>query len=212
MRILLMADSFGTTGGGEVMVDYLARELRKRHTVAVLTAGTGGTQPSRSGTASTSITSAPTTIPAFDRRSRSSIPSTVRDVERALDAFQPDVVHAWNVHHHLGYESLRIAANTPRRAYVSGCTGILLHEISLLDRSTDVAGAPRAPRPPRAMSELPGTVLVIPSAEQTRARVPRARREHPVSVSQALADGLVANGLPRLALSTMGLPPVRFLV
>ena len=38
MRILLMADSLSATGGGEVMVGYLARQLQQSHTVALLTA------------------------------------------------------------------------------------------------------------------------------------------------------------------------------
>ncbi|MFN0070876.1 MAG: glycosyltransferase, partial [Chloroflexota bacterium] len=104
-----MADSFGATGGGEVIVSYLARRLMQRHTVGIVTAGAGPTERVNwRGLSVFQIHS------AYHPRLRPAIsivnPVTVGAVRQAVQTFAPDVVHAWNVHHHLGYEALRQAA------------------------------------------------------------------------------------------------------
>jgi glycosyltransferase involved in cell wall biosynthesis len=207
-----MADSFDATGGGEVMVAYLALQLQRQgHSVAVLTAGPGKTQRvDWHG------------IPIYQLRSdyhprlRPALsvvnPTTIRGVSRALVDFGPDVVHAWNVHHHLSYESLRIAARHAPVVHTS--QDALAFCYTKFHCWIDPARVDETLPTPRAHPERCRNCRSLYWSFPIRNRLARAYLDHsvraPVAVSHALAAGLVANGLRRPRMVHNGIPAEDF--
>lgn len=209
-----MADSFGSTGGGEIIVAYLARQLRERHDVAILTAGDG---PS----AHTSWEGLEIFHVASHYRTRlrpirsilnSPVIGGVRD---ALRSFRPDVVHAWNVHHHLSYEALR-------QARLSGAPVVHTSQDAMAFCYTkfhcwidplDPRGADAAPRAlPQSCRNCRGLFWMFPPRNRlTRAYLNRFVTI-PVSVSEALNRALVANRLREARVLHNGIPAADFVL
>lgn len=207
MRLLIMADAFGTTGGGEVMVAYLARQLRERHEVAILTAGDGQTEQSTwEGIPVFQIHSAyhPRLRPALSILN----PATVGPIRRAMSAFRPDVVHAWNVHHHLGYEALRIATRMAPVIHTS--QDALAFCYTKFHCWIDPTAPPDSRPEPRAHPERCRNCRAHYWLFPIRNRLVRAYLGSavriPVSVSHALAAALETNGLRRPRVVYNGIP------
>jgi glycosyltransferase involved in cell wall biosynthesis len=208
VRVLLMADSFRATGGGEVMVAYLARRLQQQgHDVAVLTAGRGKTgRFSDEGILLYQLRSDyhPRLRPALSILN----PAVVRGVSAAIRDFKPDVVHAWNVHHHLSYESLRIAARHAPVVHTS--QDALAFCYTKFHCWIDPTKVGQALPEPRAHPERCRNCRALFWSFPVRNRLARGYLNQcvrvPVAVSHALADGLVANGLPRPRVVHNGIP------
>jgi glycosyltransferase involved in cell wall biosynthesis len=213
MRVLLMADSFGATGGGEVIVAYLARQLqRQRHAVAVVTAGPGKTeQVDWDGIPIYQIRSDyhPRLRPALSVLN----PATLGGVSRALRELKPDVVHAWNVHHHLSYESLRIAARHAPVVHTSqDALAFCYTKFHCWIDPSSVSGTLPTPRAhPERCRNCRSLYWSFPIRNRlARAYLGRSVRV-PVAVSHALATGLVANGLRQPRVVHNGIPAEDFL-
>lgn len=112
--LLFMADAFDMSGGGEIVVRYLADALRGRWDVSVLTT-TRGPDAVIQGDGLT----VHQLHSAYNVRLRPAVsfmnPLLTRKIGRVLRDVQPAVVHAWNVHSHLSYDALRLAHNAGAR-------------------------------------------------------------------------------------------------
>lgn len=207
-----MADSFGATGGGEVMVAYLARQLQRSHDVAILTAGPGEThRASWDGIDVYQLHS------DYHPRLRPVLsivnPTILRGVSRAVRDFRPDVVHAWNVHHHLSYESLRLAAHHAPVVHTS--QDALAFCYTKFHCWIDSARLGDPLPAPRAHPERCRNCRSLYWSFPIRNRLARGYLEHavrvPVAVSHALAAGLAANGLRPPRVVHNGIPADDFL-
>jgi glycosyltransferase involved in cell wall biosynthesis len=212
MRVLLMADSFSATGGGEVMVGYLARQLQQSHTVALLTAG-----PEATGHASWNGLDVYQVHSEYHPRLRPALslvnPSTTRGVAGALRAFRPDVVHAWNVHHHLGYESLRLASKiAPVVHTAQDALAFCYTKFHCYIRPEHMD---QSPPWPVAHPERCRSCRSLYWSFPVRNRIVRAYLERvvrtPIAVSHALAQALIANGLPNADVVHNGIPSAEFI-
>ena len=198
MRLLILSDYWGDLGGGELVAAQLARALRDRFDVAILS--TDRRRESREHRDGLLMYRVRSDYPARIRPLLAvANPLTLSGVRRVLRDFKPDVVHAWNVHQHLSYASLGLA----RR---SGAPTVLTFQDvqpfcytkyhCYIDRA-----APCPPRPD--YRARPATCracwrhywLFPPRNRAVHALIGRyvSRR---VAVSQALADALADNGLP----------------
>ncbi len=114
MRIALLADTYppANRGGAGVVAQRLARAFAARgHEVLVVTTWPHGP---------TSTTDGPVRVERlqsqYPERFRNTVammnPGILGGVRRSLEDFEPDVVHAHNVHQHLSFASLEVAAST----------------------------------------------------------------------------------------------------
>ncbi|MCC7369817.1 MAG: glycosyltransferase family 4 protein [Chloroflexi bacterium] len=107
-RLLFMADAFDMSGGGEIVVDHLARAIGDRWDVTVLTTTRGADAVQQS-----EVLTVHQLHSQYHPRLRPVMsfmnPTLSRRVGRFLAELRPDVIHAWNVHSHLSYDALRLA-------------------------------------------------------------------------------------------------------
>lgn len=114
MRIALLADTYppANRGGAGVVVQRLARAFaRLGHEVLVV-----ATWPHAGGEFVDGPVQVRRLRSVYPERFRNTVamanPLVLRGVRRALHTFRPDVVHAHNVHQHLSFASLDVAAGT----------------------------------------------------------------------------------------------------
>ena len=114
MRIALLADTYppANRGGAGVVAQRLARAFATRgHDVLVVT-----TWPDATSEASDGDVQVQRLQSRYPERFRNTVammnPVLLGGVRRALEDFRPDVVHAHNVHQHLSFASLEVAAAT----------------------------------------------------------------------------------------------------
>jgi glycosyltransferase involved in cell wall biosynthesis len=212
MRLLILNDHWGALGGGEVVAAQLAAELRREHQVAVLTTDCQRDSVERQD--GLTIYRVRSSYPARLRPVMGLVnPLALAGTRRVLAAFRPNLVHAWNVHDHISYASLALA----RRA---GIPTVLTFQDALafchtkfhcyIDRSAPCPIRPdyRA-RPNRCASCHRNYWLFPPRNRLTRTLI-RRYVSAPVAVSQALAEALVDNDLPRPTVLHNGLPLEQF--
>lgn len=209
MRLLILADHWADLGGGEVVAAQLARGLRGRFEIGVLTTDRHADSVERRG--ELTLYRLRSDYPARLRPFAGLLnPLVVPGTRRVLAEFRPDVVHAWNVHQHLSYASLMLA----RRG---GAATVLTFQDALpfcytkyhcyIDRGAPCPARPcyRA-RPERCRSCLRHYWLFPPRNRLARGLLNRSV-DQKVSVSRALAEALADNGLPGAAVIHNGLPP-----
>ena len=207
-RLLILADHWGELGGGEVVAAQLADGLRGRFELAVLT--TDRRRASREQRDHLTIYRVrsdyhPRLRPLLGLAS----PLTLGAIRQALADFQPDVVHAWNVHQHLSYASLALAKR-------HGAATVLTFQDALpfcytkyhcyIDRAAPCPARPNhRARPERCRSCGRHYWLFPPRNRLARLLLNRCV-DQKVSVSRALADALADNGLPSARVIHNGLP------
>jgi glycosyltransferase involved in cell wall biosynthesis len=210
VRLLILADHWGDLGGGEVVAAQLARGLVQRGglQVAVLTTDRqrGSVGSWEGGPVYRIRSSYPARLrPCFGLLN----PLALGSVGEVLRSFQPDLVHAWNVHQHLSYASLALAR-------ARGIPTVLTYQDALpfcytkyhcyIDRAAPCPPRPRyRARPQTCRSCWRHYWLFPPRNRLTRLLLRRAVSQ-PVAVSAALAEALVQNGLPRPRVIHNGLP------
>ena len=114
MRIALLADTYPpeNRGGAGIVVERLARAFVERgHQVLVVASSTGpGSEAQQDGVLVRRLRS------RYPERFRNTVamanPPVLGGVGSALRAFAPDIVHAHNVHQHLSFAALGVAART----------------------------------------------------------------------------------------------------
>ncbi len=131
MKILFLSDEFPphVTGGPGLVVAHLARGFIARgHDVAVLTT------VRREEDAHEYVYDGIRVIAlqsAYHERYAGYLslyrPSMSRRVTEVLKQFQPDVVHAHNIHFHLTYDALRLAKNSGARVILTAHDCMLFH-------------------------------------------------------------------------------------
>ena len=107
-RLMFMADAFDMRGGGEIVVQHLSNALRDRWDVTVLTT-TRGPDAVLQGDGLTVHQIHSSYHPRLRPIASFMNPRIAGKVGRVLREVKPDVVHAWNVHSHLSYDALRQA-------------------------------------------------------------------------------------------------------
>ena len=114
MRIALLADTYppANRGGAGVVAQRLARAFAARgHDVLVVTTWPDATSEAADGDVQVQRLQS-----RYPERFRNTVammnPVLLGGVRRALEDFRPDVVHAHNVHQHLSFASLEVAAST----------------------------------------------------------------------------------------------------
>ena len=207
-RLLLMADAFDQSGGGEVVVAHLANALRERWDVGVLTTTREGDELVQDGGMTLFRVHSdyhPRLRPILSLLNPQVAPKIAAVVRR----FRPDVVHAWNVHSYLSYDSLRLV----RRA---GVPLVLTYQdaqpfcYSKFKCWVD-AGAPCPERPdyranPRACRSCRQHYWLFPPRNRLVRRYLERYVSRGVSVSNALATALAANDIPEPSVIHNGLP------
>jgi glycosyltransferase involved in cell wall biosynthesis len=208
MRVLVLADEWSELSGGEIVPAQLARSLRERYELAVLT--TDRRRTSKEQTNGLPIYRVKSSYPARIRPLVGLMnPLALSGVRRALEDFKPDLVHAWNIHGHLSYASLALA----RRR---GVPTVLTFQDALPFCYTKYhcyieRGSPCPPRPDYRAQ--PGTCpscwrhyWLFPFRNRIARELIKCYVTRKVSVSQALAHALADNGLADVQVIHNGLP------
>ena len=207
-RLLLLADAFDNRGGGEVVVAHLANALRARWDVGVLTTTRGpGEQVDADGVRVFRVHS------SYHPRLRPLVsllnPFVTPIVAGIVRRFRPDVAHAWNVHGHLSYDSLRLV----RR---SGVPVVLTYQDAQpfcyskfkcwLDPAAPCPVRPDYRADPRTCRSCRKHYWLFPPRNRLIRAYLRRWVDRGVSVSAALAAALAANGLGGVTVVHNGLP------
>ena len=203
-----MTDAFDDRGGGEVVVAHLAKALRARWDVRVLTTTRGTDEVVKvHGLTVYRIHSdyPPRLRPLLSLAN----PLVTRKVAMLVRRHRPQVVHAWNVHAHLSYEALRLV-------HRAGVPVVLTYQdaqpfcYSKFKCWID----PRAPCPkrpnyranPRTCSSCRQHYWLFPPRNRLVRMYVRRFVSRGVSVSEALAAALHANAIPHVTVVHNGLP------
>lgn len=208
LRLLVLADHWGALGGGEVVAAQLARALRTRFEVAVLT-----TDRHRAGRADVDGITVYCLRSDYPARLRPVFglanPLVLRDVWRVLADFRPRLLHAWNVHQHLSYASVLLA----RRA---GTATVLTFQDALpfcytkyhcyIERGAPCPRRPRYRAHPERCRSCWRHYWLFPPRNRILRRLLRHGVDRKVAVSQALADALADNGIRDVQVIHNGLP------
>ena len=207
-RLLLLSDAFDNRGGGEVVVAHLAHALRARWDVGVLTTTRGTPYESlEDGLTVFALHSAyhPRLRPALSLAN----PLTLRGVRGVLARFRPTVVHAWNVHSHLSYAALPLAARAGARVvltYQDAQPFCYSKYKCWIDPSAPLPARPDYRANPRACRSCKQHYWVFPPRNRLLRTLLRRYVDVGVSVSRALADALDDNGIPIAEVVHNGLP------
>ena len=207
-RLLLLTDAFDNRGGGEVVVGHLAGALRERWDVAVLTTTRGRDRLlDVEGTPVFSLHS------AYHPRLRPFMsilnPMVTPKLTAVLRRFRPDLVHAWNVHGHLSYDSLRLARRrgVPVALTYQDAQPFCYSKFKCwVDPATSCPSRPDYRAEPRTCRSCRQHYWLFPARNRLVGTYLRRYVDGPVSVSAALAAALLANGLPAPLVVHNGLP------
>lgn len=208
MRVLILADDWGELSGGEIVPSQLARALRGRFDLGILTADRK--RAARGRADGLPIYRVKSDYPARLRPLIGLLnPMTLAGVRRALDDFKPDLVHAWNVHGHLSYASLALA----RRRSVPT---VLTFQDSLpfcyskfhcyIDRRAPSPTRPNYRAQPRTCPSCWRHYWLFPPRNRIARELIQRYVSQKVSVSRALAEALADNGLTGVQVIHNGLP------
>ena len=207
-RLLLLSDAFDNRGGGEVVVAHLAHALRERWDVAVLTTTRGA--PSKTWVDGLSVFALQS---AYHPRLRPVMslanPLTLRPVREVLTRFRPAVVHAWNVHSHLSYGALALAARAGARVvltYQDAQPFCYSKYKCWIDPSAPIAERPDYRANPRACRSCKQHYWMFPPRNRLLRTLLRRYVGVGVSVSRSLADALGDNSIPVGEVVHNGLP------
>lgn len=207
-RLLLLSDAFDNRGGGEIVVGHLAGALRDRWDVAVLST----TRRTNEVVVEDGLT-VHRLHSAYHPRLRPYAtifnPLVVPGVRHVLRDFRPDVVHAWNVHSHLSYSSLALAARTGARVvltYQDAQPFCYSKYKCWIDPSAPPVARPDYRANPRSCASCKQHYWMLPPRNRLAATLLRRYVHEGVSVSQALADALHDNGIPVRHVVPNGLP------
>lgn len=211
-RVLLLADDFGATGGGEIIVGYLAQALSAEHGVAILTTWDGPTERAMwNGLPVYRIHAGyhPRLRPLLSIANPGVLPA----VRAAIRDFRPTVAHAWNVHHYLSYESLRQvrAAGVPLALTFQDAQPFCytkFHCWIAPDLSTSCLPDYRAS--PLRCRSCRAHYLMFPLRNRLVQAYLGRYVNAPISVSLALRDALHANGVPCGEVIHNGIPAGEF--
>ncbi len=207
-RLLLLADAFDSQGGGEIVVAHLAGALRERWDVAVLTTSRhrddGGEED---GITIYRVRS------AYHMRLRPLLslanPMVTGKAAAIARRFRPDVVHAWNVHTHLSYESLRRirGLGLPIVLTYQDAQPFCYSKFKCWIRSEDACPfAPDYLANPRACRSCRQHYWLLPPRNRLVQAYLRRSVDRGISVSAALRDALAANGIAVAEVVHNGLP------
>jgi glycosyltransferase involved in cell wall biosynthesis len=197
VRMLVLSDYWGELGGGEVVAAELARGLSTQFELAILTTDREREFVERRDG-----------LPVY--RVRSSYPVRLRplialanplvlaSIGRVLDDFRPDVVHAWNVHQHLSYASLRLA-------HCRGLPTVLTFQDAqpfcytkyhcYIDRAAPCPVRPDYRARPQSCPSCWRHYWLFPPRNRAVRELIRRYVGRKVAVSHALAQALTDNGL-----------------
>ena len=207
-RLLLLSDAFDNRGGGEVVVAHLARALRDRWDVAVLTTTRGASSEARED-GLTVFALHSTYHPRLRPVASLANPLTLRGVRDVLVRFRPTVVHAWNVHSHLSYAALALAARAGARVvltYQDAQPFCYSKYKCWIDPNAPLPERPDYRANPRACRSCKQHYWLFPPRNRLVRTLLRQYVHVGVSVSRALADALGDNGIPVGAVVHNGLP------
>lgn len=203
MKILVLQDDFPPRpGGGAGSVSFSLAEgyAQRGHAVLVLTTSPDPEDAGEREVAGFRVSTMYSKYPGRWRAHRSLYnPSAVAEVKKILQSFQPDVVHAHNVHAHLSYAALRAAKRYGARVILT-CHdvmpfnyGKLLGLISPNDISIPPSFHYRI-SPWRQLREQ--RFRYNPFRNAIIRRILRTCVDHVVTVSDVLAEALRQNGIP----------------
>lgn len=207
-RLLLLSDAFDNRGGGEVVVAHLAHALRERWDVAVLTTTRGAPSETRED-GLTVFALHSTYHPRLRPMLSLANPLTLRPIRDVLARFRPTVVHAWNVHSHLSYAALALAARAGARVvltYQDAQPFCYSKYKCWIDPSAPLPERPDYRANPRACRSCQGHYWMFPPRNRLLRTLLRRYVNVGVSVSRALADALGDNGIPVGEVVHNGLP------
>jgi glycosyltransferase involved in cell wall biosynthesis len=207
-RLLLLADAFDSQGGGEIVVAHLARALRDSWDVGILTT-TRDREEVRQEEGFTVFRLRSHYHPRLRPLLSIANPLVIARVAHVVRRFRPDVAHAWNVHSHLSYESLRRVGRlgVPVVLTYQDAQPFCYSKFKCWIRSEAVCTSdPDYRADPRNCRSCRQHYRLLPP----RNRIVRAYlRRHVgvgVSVSAALRSALEANGIPVAHVVHNGLP------
>ena len=207
-RLLFMADAFDMSGGGEIVVDHLSRAIADRWDVSVLTTTRGPDVVQRSERLTVHQLHSkyhPRLRPAMSFLN----PVLSGKISGLLRELRPDVIHAWNVHSHLSYDSLRLAHGTGARVvhtYQDAQPFCYSKYKCWLDPSAPLPAQPDYRANPRNCRSCKGHYWSFPP------RAPLVRTwlkqyvDYGVSVSAELAEAMMQNGISVAEVVPNGLP------
>ncbi len=131
MRVAFLSDDFppASFGGAGIVAADLATELAKRgHEVIVITTVSN---QSDVGVMEYEGVKLYRLYSKYPERFRAWIslynPWITGKVDRILREFKPDVVHAHNIHYHLSYQSLALAAKYTKKVFLTAHDAMLVH-------------------------------------------------------------------------------------
>lgn len=203
MKILVLQDDFPPRpGGGAGSVSFSLAEgyAQRGHDVFVLATSPNVGDAGERGVTGFRVRTIISKSPGRWRAYRSLYnPSAVAEVKKTLRSFQPDVVHAHNIHAHLSYAALRAAKRYGARVILT-CHdvmpfnyGKLLGLISPNDISIPLSFHYRI-SPWRQLREQ--RLRYNPFRNAIIRYILRTCVDHVVAVSDALAEALRQNGIP----------------
>jgi glycosyltransferase involved in cell wall biosynthesis len=193
MKVLVLSDYYppDTKGGADIAAERLSAELARRgHTVRALATTS---DPSLVGTTSLREVEVRRAVSAYPIRLRNYVathnPRVVGWVSRQSTEFQPDIVHAHNVHTHMSFQALIAAGRTGAPVILTAHDHQLFCGAKFNCSAPDqVVGV--------AQSKCAGCqrLRYFPLRNPLIRRALRLSRARVLAVSGALRDDLVANG------------------
>jgi glycosyltransferase involved in cell wall biosynthesis len=208
-RLLFMADAFDNRGGGEVVVGHLARALRDRWEIAVLTTTRGAPDEATTEDGLTIFALRSAYHPRLRPAVSLANPLLLPQVRRVLARYRPRVVHAWNVHAHLSYAALELARRAGARVvhtYQDAQPFCYSKYKCWIDPAQPLPARPDYRANPRGCRSCSQHYWVLPPRNRLVRALLRRSVHAGVSVSRALADALEQNGVPVHEVVYNGLP------
>ncbi len=199
MKVLVLSDYYppNTKGGADIAAERLSAEIaRKGHSVCVLT-----TVENRSEAVSSTVRGVQVRriVSKYPARLRNYMavynPLAVRQVAQKIAEYQPDLIHAHNIHTHLSFQALLEA----RKASVPVVLTTHDHQL-FCSGKFDCADPSRATAIPASQCMRCQRLRYFPFRNQLIQRAVRGSEAKVLAVSSALRDDLVSNGLdPKVA-------------
>ncbi len=194
MKVLVLSDYYppNTKGGADIAAERLSAEIARRgHSVCALT-----TVENRSEAVSNTVRGVHVRriVSKYTARLRNYMsvynPLVVHQVAKKIAEYQPDVVHAHNIHTHLSFQALLEA----RRASVPVILTAHDHQL-FCSGKFDCADPSRAVTVPASQCRNCQRLRYFPFRNRLIQRAIRLSGAGVLAVSGALRDDLVANGL-----------------
>lgn len=202
MKVLVLSDYYppDTRGGADIAAERLSVEIAGRgHTVRVLTTVR---DPSEAGTLTVRGVEVRRIDSSYPQRLRNVVathnPRVAGWVARQAQKFQPDVVHAHNVHTHISFRALVAAARASTPVVLTA------HDHQLFCGAKFNCSAPdQVVSVPQVNCLRCQRFRYFPLRNPLIRRALRGSRARILAVSGALRDDLVANGLDGSAIAVV---------